>query len=121
MTEKKKPGKPAHVPTPESRKQVAAMISFGIPQEEVCKVIGVSVKTLYKYYREEIDTAAAKANAKVASMLYTKCMKEDTASIIFWLKTRAKWAEKNEVDLTIRGLQGILDEIDGTSRNLPES
>ena len=91
-------GKPAHVPTKESRNQVEAMVSFGIPQQEIADVLEIDKKTLYKYYRRELDTAAAKANAKVASMLYNKCMKGDTTSIIFWLKTKAKWREKDDDD-----------------------
>ena len=86
-------GKPAHEPTKESRNQVSAMTSFGIPQEEICTVLGITKKTLYKYYREELDTAAAKANTKVASMLYKKCMDGDTASILFWMKTKMGWKE----------------------------
>lgn len=110
-----------HEPTEENRKMVSAMTSFGITQVEICKVIGIDKKTLHKYYRDEIDTATAKANAKVANKLYQKCMDGDTTSIIFWLKTRARWSEKNEVHVsgTIT-LENILEEIDGTSTDLPD-
>lgn len=84
-------GTPAHEPTEERRKQVACMVSYGIPQYEICKVLGITDKTLTKYYREELDTALAKANTKVADMLFTKCMQGDGRMIEFWLKTRAKW------------------------------
>jgi hypothetical protein len=76
------------------------MVSYGIPHEDIAKVIGIDDKTLRKYYRSEIDTASAKANAQVAQRLYKKCMKDDTQSIIFWLKTRAKWAETIKNELT---------------------
>ena len=89
-----------HEPDDKSRSTVEAMVSYGIPHEDIAKVIGIDDKTLRKYYRSEIDTASAKANAQVAQRLYKKCMKDDTQSIIFWLKTRAKWAETIKNELT---------------------
>jgi hypothetical protein len=88
-----------HEPDDKTRATVEAMVSYGIPQEDIAKVIGIDPKTLRKYYEHEIDTATAKANSQVAQRLYKKCMADDTTSIIFWLKTRAKWAEisKHEV------------------------
>ena len=87
-----------HKPDQKTRATVEAMCSYGIPHEDIAKVIGIDDKTLRKYYRNELDTATAKANSQVAQRLYKKCMGDDTASIIFWLKTRAQWKEisKNE-------------------------
>jgi hypothetical protein len=86
-------GSKPHKPDDKTRATVEAMISYGIPQEDIAKVVGIDPKTLRKHYEHEIDTATAKANSQVAQRLYKKCMADDTASIIFWLKTRAKWAE----------------------------
>lgn len=82
-----------HEPDDKTRKTVEAMSSYGIPQEDIAKVLEIDPKTLRKYYEYELDTAATKATAQVAQRLYQKCMNDDTSSIIFWLKTRAKWAE----------------------------
>lgn len=101
-----------HQPTDETRKTVASMASYGIPQEDISKVIGIDPKTLRKYYREELDTAGAKAIHNVAGMLYNKAMEGDTTSIIFFLKTRGKWSEKIEVDNThkIKDAKSLLEE-----------
>lgn len=98
-------GKPEHEPTAESRKTVEAMIAYGVPQDDVAKVIGVDPKTLRKHYREQIDTAVAKANAKVAESLFKQATKQEDASVpamIFWLKVRAGWSEKSIVELVGR-------------------
>jgi len=87
-----------HKPDDKTRATVEAMVSYGIPQEDIAKVIGIDPKTLRKYYEHEIDTASAKANAQVAQRLYKKCMDSDTSSIIFWLKTRAQWKETSKVE-----------------------
>lgn len=87
-----------HEPDDKTRATVEAMSSYGIPHEDIAKVIGIDDKTLRKYYRYELDVATAKANAQVAQRLYKKCMADDTTSIIFWLKTRARWAETQKIE-----------------------
>lgn len=85
-----------HEPTPASRKQVEALAAYGIPQDAICKVVGVSLPTLHKHYRDELDTAMSKANARVAESLFKKATGDGTQSVtaaIFWLKTRAGWKE----------------------------
>ena len=98
MTSKKRgPGQPAHEPTPQTRKMVESMSAYGIPQEDIASVIGIDRKTLAKHYREELDTATAKANAKVAETLYKQATNADNprsaTAAIFWLKTRGGWRE----------------------------
>jgi len=56
-----------------------------------------SDSALQTHYRDEIDLSTARANAKVAGVLFEKAMAGDTAYMIFWLKTRARWSEKAEV------------------------
>ena len=85
-----------HEPTEELRDQVEAMSACGIPQEDIGLVIGVSKNTLRKYYEPELTTARAKANAAVAGKLYGKCMAGDNVAMLFWLKTRAGWSEKQQ-------------------------
>ena len=78
------------------------MTSVGIPQVSQCLVIrdGIDDKTLRKYFRRELDTAATKANAKVAGTLYNKAMEGDTTALIWWTKTRMRWSEKQEIEHT---------------------
>ena len=99
----KPPPQKAHEPTDQTRKTVEAMTAYGIPQAEIARVIGVSIVTMRKYYRDEIDTAAAKANARVAERLYKTAIsdgREGVTAAIFWLKTRAGWRETNRTEVT---------------------
>ena len=89
-------GRPPHQPTEATRKQVRALSAYGITQEEIGKVIGVSKPTLEKHYREELDRAQSEANAKVAESLFRKATGDGAQAVtaaIFWLKTRARWKE----------------------------
>lgn len=93
----------SHQPTEQTRKQVKALAAFGIPQIDICKVIGISKPTLEKHYREELDTGAVEATAKVAQNLYNKATgegREAVTAAIFWLKTRAGWKETMSHELT---------------------
>lgn len=103
ISEKQKT-KPPYNPTEEGRKMVEAMASVGVPQDEICVVLGIDAKTLRKYFREELDSAMIKANAKVAANLYRQATKDDfkaAPAAMFWAKTRMGWREK--IDLNHSG------------------
>ena len=89
-----------HEPTKESRQLVQLHSTIGTPQNVIADIIGIDDKTLRLYYREELDQAMARANASVGGALFNKATKGDTAAMIFWMKTRAGWREKLEVEQT---------------------
>jgi hypothetical protein len=76
---------------------VEKLTAYGVTQDHIAREIGVCQKTLQTHYRDEIDRGTARANAKVAGVLFEKALAGDTACMIFWLKTRARWSEKAEV------------------------
>lgn len=88
----------AHRPTDQSRGQVSALASFGVPQNDIAAYIDVDPKTLRKHYRRELDTAETRANAAVAKRLYEQATGDSVPAAIFWLKARAGWREKTDVN-----------------------
>jgi len=95
-------GKPAHEPSEATRELVELHSSMGTPQENISRLLGIDKKTLYKYYREELDTGADKANAAVVKSLYSKATDGDTTAAIWWTKTRLGWSEKIKVDADVK-------------------
>ena len=101
---------PPHAPTPESRAQVSALYSYGITQEEIARFLSIDPKTLRLHYRDELDSAHVKANAKVGQFLFQNAsgatLKDGAThsdcvrAAMFWAKTRMGWRETNQVDLT---------------------
>jgi hypothetical protein len=89
----------AFCPSEEQRRTVEAMTSFGVPQVDIARVIGIDGDTLRKHFREEIDTGAAKANAKVGEFLFRQATGQcgdgsaAVTAAIFWAKTRMRWKE----------------------------
>lgn len=110
MTQATKQTKPPHEPTERTRAEVSALYSFGIPQEDIGRYIGIDAKTLRKHYREELDNSVTKANAAVGRFLYqnaTGNTLKDGAShsdcvraAMFWAKTRMGWSETQKLEHT---------------------
>jgi len=98
-----------HEPTEKTRAEVSALTSFGNTQEQIADHIGIHPETLRIYYRDELDNSAVRANAKVAAKLFRKATEgDDLSAMIFWLKTRAKWREKDEEGATNKKLVEML-------------
>lgn len=112
---KRRRGRPAYKPTDEQRKQVGAMVAYGIKQAVIADVMGIDETTLRKYYAPEIATAREKANAAVAQSLYNEATKGSGSSkvtaAIFWLKTQAGWKETTRIE-TVKPHEDALDELE---------
>jgi hypothetical protein len=85
--------RPAHKPDDAQRRQVEAMSAYGIPENDISRVLRVDPKTLRKHYRDELDLGSTKANAQVAGFLFNAARNGNVTAQIFWLKTRARWKE----------------------------
>lgn len=129
-------------PTDEQRRQVEAFAGYGLPQEEMCGLIvnpttgrPITLKTLLKHFRAELDTGMARANARVAESLFRQATGAPAqydaegrqvraeqppvvAASIFWLKARAGWKERDVHELT--GADGGPIEIDDARAKLAD-
>ena len=95
----KKPcGRKQHAPTDAQRKLVEIHATVGTTQDMIARMIGIDKKTLRLHYRDELDLSMVKANATIGGALFNKAKGGDTASMIFWLKTRARWRETSDVN-----------------------
>lgn len=104
----------AHKVTPETKAQVAALVSFGVIYEDIATYMGISHDTLTRKYKHELETSAVKANAAVANRLFNKAtVDNDLTAMIFWLKTRARWREKdrNESDQIVSIAEKLIDKL----------
>ncbi len=81
----------------DDRKKIKAMAGYGIPQDDIAKVMECDKKTLRKHCQKELDVGSAIATAKVAESLYNQALSGNTAAMIFWMKCRAGWAERHEI------------------------
>jgi hypothetical protein len=108
-------GRRAHRPDAAQRRQVEAMAAYGIPADDISRVVGIDSKTLRKYYRDELDLGETKANAQVAGFLFNSAKSGNVTAQIFWLKTRARWREtpvelRHSGSVATRDLSELSDE-----------
>lgn len=83
----------------EKANTIQAMAQYGMPQKAIAGAVGLSVTTLNKLYREELEAGSTAANMKVAQSLYESCVVErNVAAQIFWMKTRCGWKETQRVE-----------------------
>ena len=90
-------------PTDEQRATVKTMTAYGIRQEAICAVLGVSHPTLEKHCRNELDTGLAQANATVAASLFRMATKGPYSvrfhAARYWLACRAGWKETSTIEI----------------------
>ncbi len=91
--------RPKHKPTPETRESVRALAKFGIRQDKIAAHLNLDPKTLRLHYGDDLDRAVVESNQQVANALF-KAATEDgsVAAMIFWLKIRAGWTERLDVN-----------------------
>lgn len=98
--------------TGDMRRQVEGMAGIGIRQDQIAAIIRCDPKTLRKHFHDELERGSALATMKVAKRLYDRALDGDTACLIFWMKARAGWREKAELQINepivIRG--GLSDD-----------
>lgn len=90
-----------HEATAERRVQVKALASVGVRQEDIAAKLGVTLPTLHKYYRGELDEGMADANETVVRRLFNMT-ETNVAAAIFWSKVRMGWSERHQVELSGR-------------------
>lgn len=82
--------------------KIKALIACGVEPEKIAMIFDLSIGDLHKHYGKAIATAEAEANVAVAQSLYKMATsgKHPQASI-FWMKARAGWDDKAEIQVNI--------------------
>ena len=93
-------GRPPHLPNEDTRNKVYTLSTVGTRHEDIASVLGISHDTLVKYYKEELDKGRIEANASVAETLFKQAKEGNTTAMIFWLKSRAKWKETSQHEIS---------------------
>lgn len=84
-------------PTDQDRRTVEMMCGVGMDQNQICLVLDITVPTLHKHYRKELDTAYTRVQTRMRAKLIAKADAGDTACLIFYNKTHG-WSEKLVVE-----------------------
>src|SRR3954454_13020174 len=92
--------------TAEERNQAEVLSGIGLPHRQIAVLLACDEKTLRRHLGEELTRGDAKATAKVAQSLFQMAtVEKSVAAAIFWMKARAGWRERHDVQLTTRPLR----------------
>ena len=90
-----------HEPTEITREVVQTSSGLGLPQEQICALIGIlDAKTLRKHYARELALGKAEASSQVSKSLFNKAVQGDTTAMIWWTKSQMKWSETVKQEIT---------------------
>jgi hypothetical protein len=85
-------------PTDDDYSKVEEMVTIGLDQHTIAKVMGISNATLTKYYSHNLLVGKEKRTARVAGVAYEMAVSGESPSMTtFWLKTQAGWSPKHHV------------------------
>lgn len=102
-----KRGPRPYQPTEKDRGRVEALAGYGFTLDQISADLGITQKTLQKHFRLELATAHIRANALVAQSLFKKATGDGVGSVaacIFWLKTRCRWRETDDISAGVVAL-----------------
>ena len=107
-------------PTDDDYSKVEEMVTIGLDQHTIAKVMGISNATLNKYYSHNLAVGKEKRTARVAGVAYEMAVSGESPSMTtFWLKTQAGWSPKHHVVVEDRqfDIQWANDETDIADAN----
>ena len=77
---------------------VEALIGYGMTYKEICCIVknpttgeGISVNTLQRHFREELDAGAPMVKAKVIGSLVRSAVNGNVTAQIWFTKARLNW------------------------------
>ena len=111
-------GRPRFQPTEEQRQQVAMMVAHGITNPSIAAILGLDEDTLNKHFATELEHGLAACTSRVAGSMYRKAIMGDVGAGQFWLKSRAKWRDR-EAPITVNNL-GDGDVLIDSKRSMVE-
>ena len=85
-------------PTDDDYSKVEEMVTIGLDQHTIAKIMGISNATLTKYFAHNLLVGREKRTARVAGVAYEMAVSGESPSMTtFWLKTQAGWSPKHTV------------------------
>lgn len=88
-----------HKKTQEVVQRVMVLSGFGLTAEQISTIEKIPLRTLHRYYKEEMAQGRDNAIGNVTKTAYQMAMSGKVpAMTMFWLKTRARWREVHTVE-----------------------
>ncbi len=95
-----KGGRPRHKRNAEIAGKVLVLARVLTPHHQIATLVGLSTKTLLKYYRKELERGSIDSRLLARRKLFEQVQDGEPWAIQMVLKCKDGWIEKTEVDVT---------------------
>ncbi len=95
-----KGGRPPVKLEPDQVERIKKAAGLGLTFEDISILSGCSIDTLKKYCGDILLEGRANTNAAVASSLFAAAKSGNVTAMIFWLKCRAGWVDRQAIEVT---------------------
>ncbi|MEO1159896.1 MAG: hypothetical protein AAFW74_05465 [Pseudomonadota bacterium] len=92
---------PAFEPSETDRRRVIMLVVCGIAPDKIAGHLGISKPALHKHFADELANGNDIANAAVAGSLYQNAVDGTVSAQIFWMKTIARWSDRDMDDASL--------------------
>lgn len=109
----RKPSKRDHVPTQKQREAVEECAGLGLTQGQIAKVMGISINTLLRHYKEELELGKMAKIAALSQTMFSigtdKNHKGVVPAAMYLLKTQGgeQFREKQHTEITGKNGQAV--------------
>ena len=91
-----RPKKGQEHPREELRNRVKLMASIGIGHREIAGVNRMSLETLHKFYREELDYGIAEVHTIVGGKIFEAARRGESWACTLWAARRMGWKDTTQ-------------------------
>jgi hypothetical protein len=91
-----RPKKGQEHPREEFRDKIKLMTAIGVPQAQIAGILKMSLETLSKQYRDELDYGANTANTVVGGKIFEAAKRGEQWACTLWAARRMGWKETSE-------------------------
>lgn len=95
-----KVGRPTYIPTEQHYQIVRALCLFGAPHDYISAYIGITPKTLRKYYPELLADCKENKNYSVESSLFIQALRGNIDACKYWLDNHMRDKYNKSTNIT---------------------
>jgi len=89
-----KKGEEIH-PSAELANQIGLLVAIGTTQESIARILRMSLDTLHRYYKDDLELGSAKAGAVVGGKIFEAAKRGEQWACTLWAARRMGWKESN--------------------------
>ena len=95
-----RPKKGMEHPRREYHDRIKLMAAIGIPHSQIAGVLKMSLETLHRCYRDDLDYGASSANTVVGGKIFEAAKRGESWACSLWAARRMGWKETTATELT---------------------